>query len=66
MTHIGGGGTGMIRIFCDRCGLDCTNLKLAEVSINYVPVYMSTTDKMTVTLCPACQAKLEAFLRRVQ
>lgn len=56
----------MIRIFCDRCGLDCTNLKLAEVSINYAPVYMSTTDKMTVTLCPACQAKLEAFLRMVQ
>lgn len=56
----------MIRIFCDRCGVDCTNLKLAEVSINYAPVYMSTTDKMTVTLCPACQAKLEAFLKRVQ
>ena len=56
----------MIRIFCDRCGVDCTNLKLAEISINYAPVYMSTTDKMTVTLCPACQSKLEAFLKRVQ
>ena len=50
----------MIKHFCDRCGVDCTNLKLAEISINYAP------DKMVVTLCPACQSKLEAFLKRVQ